>query len=396
MLARKLLLALLEVKGQVTLRFDVNDTGIGIPAEKLETIFDEFNQVDNSTTRKFGGTGLGLAICQHISQMLGGNISVVSTVGEGSTFSVKLPFVTSTVSVGPDAVSERTAVLENVPILIVDEDRSHVKSLQGHLTRLGCCVDGADSISVAEQLFKDSVNRGRPYSFILMEFLVDGADDGEVVLSLCRSALEVGTQLVLTTSLGDATVLDCYRKYGFSDCLPKPVSSEQLENCLSRLIDSKNFLSAKDDELFQTEAGLVRSSFSGRALVVEDNPTNQKVAQLMLQRLDFLCDVVSDGVEALEQAAQFPYDLILMDIQMPRMDGWEAARRIRRGTIPEIDPHIPIVALTALAREEDSKRCLDCGMDGILKKPFTKKELISVLGEVGLLNHSQPSLAISE
>jgi PAS domain S-box-containing protein len=343
----------------VALEVRVKDTGIGIAPEMQSKIFDVFTQADGSVTRRFGGTGLGLAICKRLTHAMGGGLDVVSTPGAGSEFSFSLQLkVTQQTEPALDDVA-----LQGMRILIVDDNAANRLALQTTLQNLGCTVVCADGANAGLRAWDAHLG----FDVALIDFLMpdkDGISLASVLHGLPRSPMP---KLVLMSSgvvPGQARLAE---EKGFDAYLPKPVRQKTLLELLRRLQGGASTASVAES------GGLPRDALACHVLVVEDNVVNQKVAVGMLKRLGCTVDVVDNGQAALSALARRHYDIVFMDMQMPVMDGPEAARRWREteGTTTRV----PMVAMTANVQASDREQCLSAGMDDFLTKPIEFKAL---------------------
>jgi len=369
------------------LRFEVRDTGIGIPADRRDALFQPFTQVDSSMTRRFGGTGLGLAICQQLVGLMNGQIGVDSEPGRGSTFW----FTVVLGRAAGDPVPLPTARLSGLRVLVVDDHDTNRLLVHTLLREWGCeVVEATDGIAGLDQLVAWA-ERGLPFDLALLDQQMPGLD-GESLGVEARSLPALAqTRLVLLTSLGrrgDAARLE---QIGFSGYLTKPLRQNQLRDCLE-LVMGRHVSTADGDALADTPglplvtrhtaaetARLARAEQrQPRLLLVEDNAVNQKVALAMLRRLGYAADVAANGVLALDALSRDDFDLVLMDCQMPEMDGFEATERIRAGAAGR-NVAVPIVAMTANAMAGDRERCLEVGMSDYLAKPVQAAALSEVV-----------------
>jgi two-component system sensor histidine kinase/response regulator len=362
------------------LRFEVSDTGIGIPRPALERVFLPFVQADDSTTRRFGGTGLGLAICKRIVELMGGEIGVESTPGRGSTFWFSVPLPAAAAARAVDPVAERD--LPGFRALVVDDNTTHRKLLRRLLTAWGLTVeeapDGATALAVLAAA-------ERPFDLALLDYQMAGMDGlalAEAIHSACPRAAPV---LVMLSSQGDRIHGEALARHGLAACQVKPVHPAALHACLAEALGGRPEPARAPGGAAEPEASFA----SLRVLVAEDNAVNQKVVRLQLRRLGLGADFVGDGLAALEAVKTRPYDLVLMDACMPVLDGLEATRRIRR-LPPAAPPHGPaprpvVVAMTANALPRDRAECLAAGMDDYIAKPVTLALL-----RAALLRHFLP------
>jgi PAS domain S-box-containing protein len=365
-----------ESEEDLLLKFWVRDTGIGIPKDKMDFLFDKFTQVDPSTTRLYGGTGLGLAISKQLSELMGGDIGVDSEPGRGSTFwfTVRLGKQVSARAGNSLAPVE----LANMRALVVDENNANRSIVVSLLARWGMRPAAASDSHWALLKLREAAGSGDPFSVAILDMDLPGIS-GE---SLGRRILDepefFGTRLVMMTSAGRRGDGARLAAAGFDAYLVKPVRPEDLRGALTAVLSS--------DSPKSSARGLVTRHFlrearrrSLRILLAEDDLTNQKVAQGFLARLGLEVDTVSSGAAALEALRGFSYDLVLMDVQMPVMDGLEATRAIRDANNNALAPHVPIIALTARAMEGDREACLLAGMDDYLSKPITLQSLSRLL-----------------
>ncbi|MEZ5962885.1 MAG: response regulator [Planctomycetota bacterium] len=360
-----------ESEAGTSLAFEVQDTGIGLTPEQQARIFQPFVQADASTTRKFGGSGLGLAISRKIVELMGGVLGVRSELGVGSTFAFRV--------VLPKAETAVTAPL--VPInlrgrraLVVDDNPTNCRILKTQLSAWGLAVDVAESGSAALGLLRSAAAAGRPYEVAMLDYLMPEMDGLRLARHIKSDESLAGTRLALLTSVtwhGD--IADVHAA-GIDLRLTKPVRRSRVFDAVCQLVSGV----AADPVLATERPEDARPTFSGlRLLVAEDNSVNLKVMTRMLGRLGCRADAVGNGVEAVEAARRVPYDIILMDCQMPEMDGYEATSHIRREG--GVNARTVIVAVTANALQGDRERCHEAGMDDYLAKPVKLEALQATL-----------------
>ncbi len=357
----------------VRVRFEVTDTGIGIAEVERERLFESFTQADASTTRRFGGTGLGLAICRQLVDRMGGQVGVDSELGRGSTFWFSLDLEKTAASPGPSPAQR--AVLRDVRVLVVDDNRTNRTVLELNLEAWGARVDGFERSDDAASSLAAAAAGTDPYRLALLDQHMPGLDGVELARVIRRDCRPEAIALVLLTSsavAGDAAIA---RSAGVDAVLAKPVRMSELYSCLSTLLADLESLTAVDEAQPADAHG--RAPRAGHILVVDDNPVNRRVAARMLEKMGHIVDVAGTGLDALDAVARCDYDVVLMDRQMPDMDGFEVTRAIR--TREGAGRHSIIIALTAGAMTGDEQECLDAGMDAYLSKPIVAEALAAMV-----------------
>jgi PAS domain S-box-containing protein len=368
----------IEHKGdECVVQFTVWDTGIGIAPEKLRIIFDPFTQADTSTTRKYGGTGLGLAISNHLVQMMQGRMWVESELGQGSRFH----FTVRLRALPAREVDIDDSILQGRRILVVDDNATSRRTLEQMLSRWGVLVESADSVESAWAKIERASLSG-PFHDALLIDLVMPQQDGFVLLERLRARPDLDLPVIaMLTATAQRNELARCRDFDVTLHVTKPVRRDDLRAALGRALSHSPVnlprLVASSHEPLQP-----RVARSLRVLLVEDNLVNQRLMERLLERRGHSVKVVGDGVAAVEACEREPFDLIFMDMQMPRMDGFEASAAIRRLAKPGA-PRVPIIALTAHALKGDRERCLAAGMDGYLSKPVMLEELDEILAKFG-------------
>ncbi|ROR01612.1 hybrid sensor histidine kinase/response regulator [Desulfosoma caldarium] len=364
-------------QGKVSLRFAVRDTGIGIPKDRIEAIFQSFSQADASITRKYGGTGLGLTISKKLVEMMGGVMGVDSEVGKGSTF-----WFTAVLEVGERAAEEEKlrideAVLQRVQstrVLVVDDNATNRFVVSEMLRVWGYGYDEAADGPTALEKLRAAHRNGMPFDIVVLDMQMPEMD-GEMVVRHMRADSDLSrTPCVLLTSVVTPAMGERVKTEDlFRAVLTKPVRYSKLYNALLACLDLAQVVQSQVRGV--TCLSLDKDAPALRVLLAEDNPVNQKVAAGCLGKLGCTVDVVSNGQEALEALRQQTYDLVFMDVQMPVLDGLEATRMIRKGLARVKNPRVPIIAMTAHALPGDRQMCLQAGMDDYVPKPLRLEDL---------------------
>lgn len=358
------------------LHFKVRDTGIGVPLEKQQRIFEAFSQADGSMTRKYGGTGLGLTICTRLVTMMGGAIWVESLPGQGSTFHFT---VRSAVQNQPSSAlsSVQPERLRDLHALIVDDNFTNRKVMSGMLTRWGMRPTAVEGGRAALQALEVAKSTGRPFPLILLDGQMPEMD-GFTLAELIRKDPDlVGATVMMLTSAGHLGDAARCRELGISVYLVKPVRQGELLQALCSILN----INPEAKAPLVTRHTLREARNRARILLAEDNTVNQTLAVRLLEKRGYTVSVTNNGREALEALEKENFDLILMDIQMPEMDGFETTIAIRRME-QNTDRHIPIIAMTAHALKGDEERCIASGMDGYISKPIRTHELFTTIESI--------------
>ena len=358
------------------IRFSVRDTGIGIPANKIGILFDKFSQVDTSTTRKFGGTGLGLAISKQLVELMGGSVSVSSDEGRGSEFCFTVRLGRSHHIEAKPTVSKVSTILEGVHVLIVDDNATSREILATLTANWGMRPVAVEGGPHALEALNKGWEQGDRFRVAVIDMQMPGMDGESLGHAIRSDERLVDTRMVMLTSLGVRDECQSYKKIGFSSCVTKPVRREELFDLLSSALSAAAGTDAgstkcPDVQSLQASRELPQT-FAGshaRILVAEDDPANRAVALGMIQKLGLQADAVVNGAEAVAALELIAFDLVLMDMRMPVMDGIEATRLIRNPRSPVLDHDVPIIAMTANAMQSDRERCLAAGMNHFLPKP---------------------------
>ncbi len=390
-----------EDKTHATIRFEIIDTGIGIPRDRKDQLFMPFSQVDSSSTREFCGTGLGLTISKQLSEMMGGRIGMESQEAKGSKF-----WFTAVFEKQPERAVKNEILpgdIRNKHILIVDDNATNRQVLREQLKSWGCRFNEASSGEEALKKLHRGVNDKNPFDLAILDMQMPEMDGETLGQKIKQDPGLNNTILVLMTSIGRRGDAKRLKEIGFAAYLTKPVKQSQLYNCLVTVSGLKSETSTeKPASLFTRHTLYEKQRQKARILLAEDNITNQKVALNTLKKFGYNADVVENGKEAIKALKMIPYDIVLMDCQMPEMDGYEATAEIRKWeeqNKAKIETHenksadrstsgfkpsaqtrrVPIIAMTAHALKGDREKCLKSGMDDYLAKPIHPKKLCDVI-----------------
>jgi PAS domain S-box-containing protein len=358
--------------GGTALRLEVQDTGIGVPAEAQARMFEKFQQADGSITRKYGGTGLGLSICRQLVELMGGRIGMEDRPGGGSVFWVELalPSAETVIEARP------RRALKGQKILVVDNieiNRSiFARQLEAEGAVVAEAVDGPSALAAI--VAADA--RGAPYDMVLMDHMMPGMGGDAVAAEIRANASLRQPRLILASSIGAPAPSDQARQAGFEVFLTKPVRHQALVDCLAELVAQSGAPAHRAEPA--AEPPVADATSDGRVLLAEDNAINALLARTILEEVGFSVETVSNGAQAVEAARRGGFDLILMDVQMPVMDGLQATRLIRE--LGGAAAHIPVIALTANAMRSDQDACLAAGMDDFVSKPLELENFLGVIG----------------
>ena len=369
-----------QTESTLDLHFFVSDTGIGIPKDKQQTIFEAFEQADTSTTRKYGGTGLGLSISAALVKLMGGTMWVESKVRQGSKFHFTVVFeIRESES---ESLTEEVNKLVDLPVLVVDDNASNRRILSEILTSWHMKPTLTSSGAEAMNTLGASKNS---FALVLLDVHMPDMDGFAVAEQITNSYKDL--KVILLTSAARPTDVARCRELGVSDYLSKPIKQSELFDAIVTTMAEHDRKRERYENASAFVQGAVRSL---RVLLAEDNPVNQTLATRILEKLGHKVQVVNDGKEALARSQAEEFDLILMDVQMPEMDGLEATKAIR-GAEERTGKHLPIIAMTAHAMKGDREECLRAGMDGYLSKPIRIDELKRTMSEVKTLHTAQSS-----
>ena len=368
--------AVSETDNEIAVRFSIKDTGIGIPANKQGILFQKFTQADASTTRKYGGTGLGLAISKQLVAMMDGEIGLNSHEGQGSEF-----WFTVQLAKQPEQKPKimPLAGIDGVRVLLVDDNVSSRESMTMQLQACGMLVESAGDGREALATLRKAKNEDNPFRIALIDMQMPGMDGESLGRLIREDETFQETSLAILTSLGQRGDAKKMAEIGFSAYLTKPVRHSELIGCLSAMLTGMPS-GVQEDSIITRHSILenIRQS-AVRILLVEDNITNQRVGLGFLAKLGFHADAGADGAEAIKALEIIPYDLVLMDVQMPVMDGLEATRCIRNRRSRVHNHKVPVIAMTAHALQGDRERCIKAGMNDYISKPVSIAALAEIL-----------------
>ena len=367
-----------RVDDQVDLKFDIKDTGIGIPAEKIKIIFSPFTQVDSSTTRKYGGTGLGLAITSQLVDLMQGKIWVESRLGEGSQFHFTCKMETRPSESSP-SLDEYFSAIRQVRILVVDDNDTNRVILEKMLTKWGMIPETADSALKALEILNSSIHDDQQFKIALIDVMMPEMDGFELTDIIRKNSYWSDLKIAIMSSANPAGSCERCQELRVQAYLRKPLISNDLLHSIAMLLKPRELSGEKPASPVSVESLIPTKPL--KILLAEDNLVNQKLAILILQKQGHSVVVARNGLEALQKVASDDFDLVLMDVQMPEMDGLEATRMIRAMDDANLR-NIPIIAMTAHAVKGDEEMCLEAGMDAYVSKPISRNQLFQTIQDV--------------
>jgi CheY-like chemotaxis protein len=371
-----------ETSERVTVRFEVQDTGIGMTPQEQERLFKAFSQASSATTRRYGGTGLGLVISKRLVELMGGRIEVESEQGRGSTFWFTAEFEKEEVA-RQVAGSSRGTRIRGLRAIIVDDNATNRKILHQQMASWGMHVESAEGGLPALEELRSAVERGEPYHVAVLDLQMPGMDGLELAQRIKTDPTLASTRLLLLTSLGQYNMVESTYRAGVEAVLTKPVRQAQLFNCLTTVLGPSGssppaFAEPAAPSGESTGKDAYERERRAHVLLAEDNMANRDVTAMMLEKLGYRVDAVKDGIEAVEALSRTSsYAVVLMDVQMPEMDGYKATKEIRRNEGG--GRHTPIIAMTGNVMQGDREKVLEAGMDDYVSKPVRLDELGEVL-----------------
>jgi signal transduction histidine kinase/DNA-binding response OmpR family regulator/HPt (histidine-containing phosphotransfer) domain-containing protein len=365
-----------ETQTHATIRFSIQDTGIGIPEDKIQLLFDKFMQVDASTTRQFGGTGLGLAISKQLTKAMDGDIGVKSEPGKGSEFFFTAKFLKQIEkNKKPFVLTD----IQGIHVLLVDDNATNRNIIIKRLQSWNIQIDEAADATIALDLLYKAASSNNPYQVAILDMQMPGTNGATLGRTIKSDPVISGTHLIMLTSLAQRGDAKQFELLGFSAYLTKPVRHHDLFDCLVSVITGQSH--KKNSKIITRHTIRENRRHKARILIVEDNMVNQQVAKGFIDKLGYMFDIVENGKEAIKTLEKKQYDLVLMDCQMPVMDGYEATRIIRDPQSNVQDHHVNVIAMTANVMKGDRQKCLDTGMNDHIGKPLSIKSLEKMLSK---------------
>jgi CheY-like chemotaxis protein len=366
-----------EDEDKVKLRFSIKDSGIGIPQDKIPNLFEEFTQADSSTTRKYGGTGLGLAICKKLSELMGGTIWAESEPGQGSTF-----IFTVICGKQDKQVEHRYKLsldLRGMKVLVVDDNSDAREIFQSYLEnfsfKVTTAASGQEAIKELEQ--NSQLKDEKPYDLILIDWKMPGMDGIETSKNIKqRLGVDKSPKIVMLTAFGREELMKQAEQAGIDGFLIKPVNQSILFDTIMSVFGQESHVSQRKAGKSADYTDQLRKIRGASILLAEDNEINQQVASELLEKEQLMVSIANNGKEAVEAVANWDYDVVLMDIQMPELNGYETTQEIKKN---EQYKNLPIIAMTAHAMASDHEKCLEAGMVDVITKPIDPDKMFATL-----------------
>jgi len=368
-----------ETEKDVQLKFMIKDTGIGITQEDISKLFNSFQQVDASTTRKYGGTGLGLAISKMLSELMGGEIHVESQEGVGSVFWFTAVFEKQDMSQSPLPFEEFQKKISELKLLVVDNNAINLEIITTYLASWKCDSKIASTDMEALDLMNSALEEGKPFDMAIIDMMLPGMAGKRLACSIKEDDRLASTRIIMLTTYGFRGDGAKMKEIGIDGYFCKPIRQSDLYNAIITVLGLSTGKRKDSDEKKLVTRHMLKENMKKkiRILVADDNMINQKVAVHLLNKFGYRSDTAGNGCEVLKALEQVSYDMILMDVQMPEMDGYEATKKIR--TMDDIKKDIPIIAMTANAMKGDREKCLNAGMNDYITKPIKPQNLLQAI-----------------
>lgn len=364
------------VPDEVSLLFSVRDTGIGIAKEKLDTVFEMFTQADSSTTRKYGGSGLGLSIARRLVELMGGHLGVESEVGKGTKFSFSLSFMVQTQNLEDKKTEDRDITMDGLRVLVIDDNDTNRMILSQMLSGWGCTTDEVENGDLGIERLRNEQEKGKPYSLVLLDYRMPVLDGLHVAEKIWNDPLLRSVPVIIVTSDPALTLSAKACGQCIVACIAKPVRRSELKDVLLKAL-AQQPVAAKETVVPEVQQPDEQRTLT--LLLVDDSEDNRLLINSFLKRYPFTIHVAGNGLEALQQFKHSKYNLVLMDMQMPVMDGYAATKEIRMWEQQHGLEPTPIVALTAYALKEEMQKSLDAGCDAHITKPIKKVTLLEAI-----------------
>lgn len=377
--------AMEETEDSVKIGFRVIDTGGGIPRDKLDKIFQKFEQVDGSITRRFGGTGLGLTIVKSLVELMGGEVSVTSVYGQGSEFFFHIPFKKSAESFVKSVVYDLKE-LQGLRVIVVDDNNTNIFILEDCLSSVGCHIRTANSVDEGLAIIKTAAESPNFVQLIITDMMMQGKSGYDLTKDIRADKKFDNIPIVLLTSVGEHGEARKSEQLGINAYLTKPIRRDLLFKVLSYVVKMDLSNDAQRKELITQYRVREIIKKDARILLVDDSTINRQIASRHLRLAGYTVDEAEDGIFALKAFEKDKYDLVLMDVQMPHMDGYDAVRAIRELEKKENKARTAIAAMTAHAMKDDFRKCIDAGMDDVLTKPIHKEGLLTLVEKLTTQN----------